>query len=124
MKWMNFKPLDYAAFLFALFTIGLFSYFAYATPGKERLVYIQSVDNEWVFPLEEERTLEIEGPIGSTEVHIHDGSVSVISSPCKEQICVSSGRISNPGTWIACLPNRVFVRIEAKKEDTIDASAY
>jgi hypothetical protein len=47
--------------------------------------------------------------------------VQVISSPCPEKICVKTGRISKPGQWIACLPNRVFISIRGRRSEQPDA---
>jgi hypothetical protein len=37
---------------------------------------------------------------------------------------VKSGRISRPGQWIACLPNRVFVEIRGRSREQVDAFSY
>ena len=54
--------------------------------------------------------LMIEGPLGNTEVHIHQGKVWVSSSPCLDKICIHMGKIPDNGGFIACLPNRVIIR--------------
>lgn len=124
MKSIHLKPLDIVAILITLIVIALFAYFVYSGTGEEKRVYVQGIEGVWVFPLDKNASLSVNGPLGGTEVVIENGSVRVSSSPCHQQICVSSGAISRPGSWIACLPNRVFVRIEAKKDDSVDASAY
>ena len=49
-------------------------------------------------------------------------------SDCRDEVCVAMGEISRPTGWIACLPNRVFVRIVAVGEDedgeAVDAGAF
>jgi hypothetical protein len=81
-------------------------------------------EGEWVYPLSRDAEVEIPGPLGSTWVHIEHGQVRIESSPCPNQTCVASAPISEPGQWIACLPNEVFVRIEARggtDDATVDA---
>jgi hypothetical protein len=118
------KFFDYIFFIITLLVITIFSVYAYGRQGSEAAVYIQSQDEEWVFPLDEKREIDVQGPIGITEVHIEAGHAYVHSSPCNEQICVTSGRISRPGTWIACLPNLVFIKIEGIDEEEIDAGSF
>jgi len=124
MKSIPLRPFDIIAILITLIVIALFAYFVYSGTGEEQMVYVQGVEGMWVYPLDKNASLTVNGPIGETEVVIENGSARVVSSPCHQQICVSSGAISRPGSWIACLPNRVFVRIEAEKDDAVDASTY
>jgi hypothetical protein len=87
-------------------------------------VRIDGPDESWVYPLDADVEVEVPGPLGITHVHIHDGSVSVSESPCRQKICIASGEISAIGTFIACLPNRVLVRIEGRKEGEVDGLAF
>ncbi|MEW5817999.1 MAG: NusG domain II-containing protein [Spirochaetota bacterium] len=118
------KILDYLAFCATLFTILLFSLHAYNNSGTELQVYIQSPGNQWIYPLDSNLTINITGPLGDTIITIKDKKVWVVSAPCREKICVSSGTISKPGAWIACLPNRVFIRIAGKDRERIDAGTF
>jgi hypothetical protein len=124
MKFISLKPLDLVALFITLVTIAIFAYFVYGNTGEEQMVYVKAVEGVWVFSLDDNTSITVKGPIGETKVVIDNGGARVVYSDCRQQICVSSGTISRPGSWIACLPNRVFVRIEAEKDDTIDASAY
>ena len=51
------------------------------------------------------------------EVKIQNQEVQVISSDCKDQICVHQGRIHYAGQTITCLPQRVFIKIEGSEVD-------
>lgn len=91
------------------------------------LVYIQSEAGEEVYPLDEGRTVGVEGPIGTTFVEIkEDGSAAVVESPCPNDLCVHSGELTHRGDWAACMPNKVFVRIDGGPEDEeeVDSAAY
>ncbi len=81
---------------------------------------------EWVFPLGADRRIPVNGPLGTTWVEIHGKQVHVTDSPCLNKTCIASGDISAAGQWLACLPNRVFVRIEggAADERSVDAGAF
>ena len=122
---VRIRALDIAIFLLALLIIGLISLRTYARGRNTPEIMItgahQETEKQWIYPLDSETTLRVAGPLGETEVVITDGAVQVISSPCPEKICIKTGRISKPGQWIACLPNRVFISIRRKNGGEPDA---
>jgi len=90
-------------------------------------VQITGASGEWIAPLDKEAEYEIPGPLGTTLVHIHDGKAAIEDSPCENKLCVLAGAISVPNQWIACLPNRVFVRItsgNSKDDGGVDAGVF
>ncbi len=92
-----------------------------------RYVQITGETGEWIAPLDKEADYKIPGPLGETLVHIHDGTAAIIESPCKNKLCILAGAISQPNQWIACLPNKVFVRImssSAHDNGGVDASTF
>jgi hypothetical protein len=62
------------------------------------------------------REIEVRGPLGTTKVRVGEGTAKIVSSPCPERICQKMGAISAPGDWVACIPNGVVLRIEARHE--------
>ncbi len=118
------KVFDAAVFIVVLIIIGLFSYYAYSSPTDNAAVHIKTKKGEWIYPLSIEDTFHFEGPLGDTVIEIRNQSVQVLSSPCLEKICISSGPIDRPGSWLACLPNQIFIRIKGKSEDNIDAGTF
>lgn len=105
------KILDVPIFILILF-LTIFSFFyLYATREEVCNVIIQYADKEWIYPLEKDIDVEIEGKIGITKLRIKDKEVSVISSPCPHKTCVNSPPLKNVGDWNACLPNQVFIYI-------------
>ena len=118
------KALDFLAFLIAIAVTGLIAFQAYGNQSGTLQVSIKGDSGEWLFPLESDRTIEVEGPLGKTVVVIEDGSVRVSSSPCPEKICVKSGPISRPGRWIACLPNRVIISVTGRSEQELDGLTF
>ncbi len=93
-----------------------------------RYVQITGETGEWIAPLDKDAEYEIPGPLGITVVHIHNGTAAIEESPCKNKLCILSGAISEPNQWVACLPNKVFVRIMSsggsKDEGGVDASTF
>jgi hypothetical protein len=118
------KPLDIIAIFTALLAAGTFSIYAYGSSQEGGMVIIKSSENEWVYPLDADKILQIEGPLGDTEIHISDGKAWVADSPCRDKICTSSAPISKSGQWIACMPNRIFIRVESADEAQVDATTF
>ena len=54
-------------------------------------------------------------------VRIRNGKISVCESDCKNQICVKQGEIDNSLLPIVCVPNRLVIRVDSSKQDSIDA---
>jgi hypothetical protein len=65
-----------------------------------------------VVPLNEDRTINVPGPLGKTTVEIKGGRVRVLDSPCPNKICISQGWIERSGETITCLPNRVSITVK------------
>lgn len=63
------------------------------------------------YPLGENRTFSVEGREGEIIIEIADDSTYVVSSTCKNKVCVLSPPLRSEGEWIACIPNEVIIRI-------------
>ncbi|MDX9898084.1 MAG: NusG domain II-containing protein, partial [Spirochaetia bacterium] len=82
-----------------------------------------SVDgSEWLYPLSDDRVIEVPGLIGTTRIVIHDGTAHIEDSPCENKTCVASPPIKQTGEWAACLPNGVFIVIQGAESDELDAT--
>ncbi len=68
-------------------------------------------EGKQLISLSENRTIQIVGKVGISELEIADGRVRFKSSPCPNQICVHSGWLEKGGEFAACLPNRVAVEL-------------
>ena len=73
------------------------------------------------FPLMTDRIIQVQGPLGTTEVEISQGRARIVRSPCKLKICIKSGYIQYADRLSACLPNKVVVRIEGESQRGLDA---
>jgi len=121
---MRLKAFDYLAISLSLLAVGGFSIYAYAGRNKTGDVVIEASGEQWIYPLNVDRTESVRGPIGATIVVIKDGKAFVQDSPCPDKLCVHMPAISQPGQWIACLPNRVFVRVRGTSDQKIDELSY
>lgn len=119
------RPLDYLALLLAVLTVVGASVFAYGGNAQASEVSIENDEGTFLYPLDQDRLLEVSGPLGETIVEIEDGRVHVHESPCRDKICIAAGWLDATGQWTACLPNRVFVRVEGgQSEDGVDAQTF
>jgi hypothetical protein len=115
---------DALGFFLTIGLILILSIHSYGNGVSEAVVHIQSSDKEWYYPLDTHEHISVPGPLGSTAVLIEDGRVQVLSSPCPAKICITSGAISEPNGWIACMPNRVFIEITATTSEETDATTF
>ena len=61
--------------------------------------------------LDQERTLDIHGPLGDSRIVIHQGRARFVSSPCRNQYCVHQGWLSRAGQVAICLQNQVSLEL-------------
>ena len=118
------RLLDFVAVLVSLLVVGVFSASAYSGGEKNPNVIIEASGQEWIYPLREDRQVTVQGPLGEEVITINNGQAFVESSPCPNQICIQQGKISKPGQWIACLPNKVFIRISGHSGAVVDTISY
>jgi hypothetical protein len=121
---MKLRLLDYLAIILSVAIVGAFSVFAYAGKGKTGDVAIEAAGGRWIYSLAADRREEIRGPLGTTVVVIRAGKAAVVDSPCPDKLCIHMPAVSKPGQWIACLPNRVFVRVRGADAQKTDDTAY
>jgi hypothetical protein len=120
----SLKPLDWAAAVLSVAVFAVALALTAAGAGGEAVVVIDAPGQSWAYPLKADVELDVPGPLGATHVAIHEGSVAVTDSPCTNKICIAMGHIAHAGAWVACLPNRVFVRIEGRGSAEVDKVAF
>lgn len=65
--------------------------------------------------------IEVKGPLGTTVVQIADQQARILSSPCRDKICVHMGPIEARGGVLICVPNEVSAHIVSDKKEGFDA---
>ena len=106
------KALDIVIILLAVALTGFSAFAVYIQPRNDIRVVIEGSNQVWIFPLNAEETISVQGPLGNTIVRIHGNEAWVEFSPCENQTCVGMGHASSRGDWVACLPNNVYFVIE------------
>lgn len=70
----------------------------------------------FVADLDQDQQVDLSGPLGVTRLQIEAGSVRVISSPCRQKICIGLGEARYRGDLLACVPNRLVARIAGRAD--------
>jgi hypothetical protein len=126
VKLLVVKVLDWF-FLVLSLTLTVGTAWAVLTPTEAPLrVEVEDSSGTAIYPLNEDRHIEAKGPLGVTEIYIAQGKAWVHDSPCTNKVCIAMGVIHNSGQFVACLPNKVFVRITggAANTEAPDASVW
>ena len=108
--------LDWIIFLALLAGAGFGFYFA--GQKKEGSLVVVEQNGKAVFsdPLGRDREEVFSGPAGDTLMVIRNHAVYIGHSDCPRKICMAMGHIHHSGEVIACVPNRVLIRITGEEK--------
>lgn len=95
--------------------LGLLWLFA-APPGR-RVVVSDGERVVYVARLEQPATVDLAGPLGTTRLVIDEAGARITAAPCPLKICMGMGPARRSGDLIACVPNRILVRIEGGRQE-------
>lgn len=70
------------------------------------------LDTDCVYQIGDTNTIEISG-----------GQVKMIDADCPDKICIHTGKISQSGQTIVCLPNKVVISISGENS-SVDAHTH
>ena len=108
----------------------LFSYWGFFPAYRENvpLTAVISVNGDIVVQLKLDESIskhfiKVPGPLGTSVVEVKPGAIRMKSSPCPEHYCMKTGWIDRPGQVVACIPNRVIIKISPDKE-SLDAISH
>ena len=115
------KLWDMAIILIAVCLTGFSIFSIYIKPQNSSQILIKGPNQEWIFPIDAEETVSVQGPLGITVVRIHEKQAWVESSPCDNKVCIGAGHLRYNGEFAACLPNNVLIAIEGNNDpDELD----
>lgn len=69
------------------------------------------------------RTLSIDGPLGTTVVEVQNQRARIARDPSPRQYCVRQGWLDRAGEIALCLPNQVSIEIAASN-NRVDSLNY
>ena len=119
-----FRPLDFVI-LAVFIAVAAGSVVAVASMPKQDvpLLTVHAPDGEYVYPLNKNREIRMEGVLGESVLIIEDGKAFFRESPCPNKICVQTRPVEHDNDWAACLPNQVIIHVETtNKKDGLDAA--
>lgn len=91
--------------------------------GESAVVHVATPNGEYLYQLNQDRTVEIQGLIGITVMQIEDSKVRFLESPCNGKDCLHGEIVSN-GEQIACLPNGVMATLSGADDGGVDGISY
>lgn len=109
-------------FLIGLSCSSLFLFKHFEQPGEMAFITAEATqtyrkslthDGQWV----------LHGAVGKSVIEISDGSIRIVDSDCPQRLCVHQGAIRRVGGLIVCVPNKITIWIEGKRQDIFDAIA-
>jgi hypothetical protein len=107
LKTLRFFDLPLAALLILLFVA---LPWLTTSSGPDQITANTS-EGEAFYSLSPDRELILSGPLGDTVIAVAKESVRVLSSPCPTKLCIKMGTIKRSGEALACLPNRVVIKL-------------
>lgn len=119
----SFKWRDVVILIVAVAITVASAFAAYHRPQNQEHLSISAPDGDYVYPLNKNRTVEVQGQMGISVIEIIDGSARFLSSPCDNKFCVSHGLLNGSFDFAACLPNGIFIMIEGAEDEEFDAVA-
>lgn len=63
------------------------------------------------YDLQQERHIRVQGRMGTSVIHIHQGKVRFEHAPCHNQYCVQQGWLNRAGQVVLCLPNEISISL-------------
>jgi hypothetical protein len=88
-----------------------------AAPQGTRVVVTSGDQTCFVAELDQSHSVDLDGPLGKTHLVIDATGAHVTSSPCPRKVCISMGPVKHSGDLLACVPNRIMVRIEGPSDE-------
>ena len=83
------------------------------TPEGSRVVVTSREQICFTAPLDQPRSVDLDGPLGQTRLVIDVQGARITGSPCPRKTCIAMGTARHTGDLLACVPNRILVRIDS-----------
>ena len=98
----------------------ILSVLSFRTIKSGESISISADGREFIYPADEDRTVQAEGPLGITTIEIKNGEAHITDSPCPNKTCMKQ----SIGNTITCLPNRIVIVNPEKTVREVDTVAY
>lgn len=97
--------------------IALAMHITHTDSGAETVVTV-TIDGRLYgeYPISENTVINIDGPLGHNQIVIAGGRAYMAEADCPDKYCVEHRAISQNGEAIICLPHKIVVEVDARKE--------
>ena len=109
---MKKKDIIFLAAIIALITGAIITFQIINHKKGHEVVIEEGGEIIGIYPLSEDRKIEVTGPLGISTVIIEDGVVYMADSPCPNKICIHMGKKGKNDDTIICIPNRVYITVK------------
>lgn len=111
--WSFMTPADWLVILILL-SVSLAGMAWMATaPAGTRVIVTRDGQVIFTAPLDQPRSVDLDGPLGPTHLVIDERGVNITDSPCTRKICIGMGPAKHSGDLLACVPNHLLVQIDS-----------
>ncbi len=69
-----------------------------------------------VVPLARDQLIAVPGPLGISQIAIHNRQARIAADPSPRQYCVRQGWLKQAGEIAVCLPNQVSIELSGSKK--------
>lgn len=117
-----FRPGDYLMLMSGcLFTVFLALFLWQGGPADKAIIRSGGKVFSEV-PLSRNQVISVPGPLGVSQIAIHNLQARIVSDPSPRQYCVRQGWLKQAGEIAVCLPNQVSVELSGgrKKYDSLN----
>ncbi len=118
-KW-GIKSLKIGDFLVVILLLaGAVAWIAFGmTPSITGSTAIVEVSGEQIQELHlgHEDYITVRGTLGPVLIGIDGSGIRILDSRCPHGLCKRMGPIQKSGDWIACIPNKLVIRIQGTSE--------
>ena len=70
-----------------------------------------------IVPLSRDQLIAVPGPLGISQIAIHNRQVRIATDPSPRQYCVRQGWLKQAGEIAVCLPNQVSVELSGRRKN-------
>ena len=70
-----------------------------------------------IVPLSRDQLIAVPGPLGISQIAIHNRQVRIATDPSPRQYCVRQGWLKQAGEVAVCLPNQVSVELGGRRKN-------
>lgn len=106
--------------------LSFFCWLAFSLGGSQNAAsatIMQNGETITTVMLDHHEILTIEGDLGTSTIEIAPNRIRMQEAPCPDHTCVKTGWIYHSGQIIACVPNRIIIRIQGDNPP-VDAIVY